>query len=408
MKFFSTLAVLWYLFFGSSGVWAEEVVSTESKISEEQIEGRLRAIRDRVHTSQELLRSLERQQFQLERDLRTTEGVIKELGVKQAEIELAMEANQSRQEELEREKLDIQQERNDLFILFRQRVYALYLKSRGIYGVTPSLFQQTKGIDQQVILYGKIVARHDNNVLKTLTQLNARLQHAQTALLEEGRQSRSLLYQYEKLVASLFERQAQRKDIAEQVQAREDKVKLVIRSLQAEALRLEHFVNSLTMTPERLQADEPSRAKLVVSGVYQGDFDGPGLQKPIAQPVVGSVKRRFGKEEIVEFAGYVMRKGVVFGADGSGEVRSVAAGIVRFVGELPGFDNVIIVDHGKRDYSLYGRLQQTQVESGALVKQGQMLAFVDSEERELYFEVRHNGVPHDPEKFFEQSLAVQN
>lgn len=136
-------------------------------------------------------------------------------------------------------------------------------------------------------------------------------------------------------------------------------------------------------------------------------FDGDGfpsrsfLKPPLAG---GKLIQRFGRYKDPS-AGESFRKGVEIG--GSGTVQAVDEGRVAFVGKMPQIGTVVIVDHGKRDYSLYGRLSAASVAVGDVLQPGQEVGNTsppDDLGRTLYFEVRRQGNPIDPEDFLGRKL----
>jgi septal ring factor EnvC (AmiA/AmiB activator) len=96
----------------------------------------------------------------------------------------------------------------------------------------------------------------------------------------------------------------------------------------------------------------------------------------------------------------VFSKGVDFSATSGSDVHAVLGGKVAFAGVMPGFEQVLVVEHGGRSYSLYGRLGGIGVKIGDPVQQDQVIATTstpDPKGRNFYFEVRKNGNPVNPE-----------
>jgi septal ring factor EnvC (AmiA/AmiB activator) len=121
----------------------------------------------------------------------------------------------------------------------------------------------------------------------------------------------------------------------------------------------------------------------------------------VSAPVKGSVVQKFGKVKVTDFADMIFSKGLEFSTAVGAEVFAVLAGKVAFVGNLPGYETVVVVDHGSRSYSLYGRLGKSAVKAGEMLAQDQSVGVTgepDMKGRNFYFEVRKNGSPVDPEK----------
>jgi len=121
----------------------------------------------------------------------------------------------------------------------------------------------------------------------------------------------------------------------------------------------------------------------------------------LAPPVDARVTTRFGKVVDPEFQTTTFRSGVDFGAKAGETVRSVAAGLVRFAGWFRGYGRIVIVDHGDGYHTISGHLDEIQVTVGTLVEEGESLGTVGETGSlygpSLYFELRENGEPLDPE-----------
>jgi septal ring factor EnvC (AmiA/AmiB activator) len=124
-----------------------------------------------------------------------------------------------------------------------------------------------------------------------------------------------------------------------------------------------------------------------------------GRSVRIVYPVRGEVVQRFGKTKVTDFADMIFSKGFEYKTAEGSQVRAVLGGRVAFAGEMPGYDTVVIIDHGARSYSLYGRLGKSFVSKGDLIGQKEPVGVTsvpDERGRNFYFETRKNGTPVDP------------
>jgi len=99
----------------------------------------------------------------------------------------------------------------------------------------------------------------------------------------------------------------------------------------------------------------------------------------------------------------VFIKGLEFRAKVGERVRAVAPGKVVFSQVMPGFGNVLILDHGMRFYTLYGRLALSHRGVGELINTRDVLAVTgqpDNLGRNFYFELRRHGKAIDPTGYF--------
>jgi murein DD-endopeptidase MepM/ murein hydrolase activator NlpD len=107
-----------------------------------------------------------------------------------------------------------------------------------------------------------------------------------------------------------------------------------------------------------------------------------------------------------------LHKGVDFVSDKSRQIRAAADGTVAFVGERPGYGNVVILTHTMGLETLYAHLDRIQVTAGQAVRGADPLGLMgntgSSTGTHLHFETRVNGSPIDPDRIFRiQQHAVQ-
>lgn len=93
-------------------------------------------------------------------------------------------------------------------------------------------------------------------------------------------------------------------------------------------------------------------------------------------------------------------KGVDYGAPTGAPVRTIGTGRVEFAGRMGGYGNVVRVDHGAGDTTLYAHLSRIDVRPGQPVERGQRIGAVGSTGwatgPHLHFEFVKNGVHRDP------------
>ena len=78
-------------------------------------------------------------------------------------------------------------------------------------------------------------------------------------------------------------------------------------------------------------------------------------------------------------------------------VHAAANGKVIFANRLRGYGNLMIVDHGKKYYTLYAHTARFAKQLGDRVSADEVIAFSGYEDRDaVYFEIRQGGKPLDP------------
>ena len=95
-------------------------------------------------------------------------------------------------------------------------------------------------------------------------------------------------------------------------------------------------------------------------------------------------------------------KGMIFSVKDERPVKAVRAGKVVFSDYLRGYGNMIIIDHGKGYFTVYGNNSSLEKDIGDYVQAGETISRVGSKENDLtilYFELRYKGKPIDPAKW---------
>ena len=165
-------------------------------------------------------------------------------------------------------------------------------------------------------------------------------------------------------------------------------------------------VSSVSVAPQLTTKTEEKVVEVVAPFEGEGLL---GLKGKLGLPLVGGkLVQRYGKQKHDEFADLLFVKGLEFQAPGGSKVRAVADGKIALSQVLPGYGNVIILDHGQRHYTLYGRLASSFGKLGKVVKAGEELAVIgvpDKKGRNFYFELRIQGKPVNPIDYFKQRPA---
>jgi septal ring factor EnvC (AmiA/AmiB activator) len=82
-------------------------------------------------------------------------------------------------------------------------------------------------------------------------------------------------------------------------------------------------------------------------------------------------------------------------------VRSVFQGRVAFADTYPEYGKTVIIDHGRRHYTLSSNLGAIEVSVGDEIGSGERLGTLGSEkDAALYFEIRVNKSTADPREWF--------
>ncbi len=134
----------------------------------------------------------------------------------------------------------------------------------------------------------------------------------------------------------------------------------------------------------------------------------PFRHRGLTIPVEGPVVDHFGPWSDPISGLPMERHGIELGASAGARVRAVADGVVAFVGLLPGYRYVVVLDHGGGFVSVTGRLVGVHVLEGQTVTRGQTLgsAASGSHGSSVYLELRHGGRAFDPDPYLDRETGA--
>jgi septal ring factor EnvC (AmiA/AmiB activator) len=180
-----------------------------------------------------------------------------------------------------------------------------------------------------------------------------------------------------------------------------------IASLKAQSLRIETVITSLTGKEKQDKGGKKQESiKQSLSGGKLEAFSGAGLEGlkgRLTVPVDGAVIKDIKQGDNVPIGKILGVKGLLYSVAPGAPVDAVERGKVIFNSTMPGRGKMIIIDHGQRSYSLYGKLSDTQVNLQQEVSKGDVIAHTEQKpeggDSEFYFEIRKNGIAVDTKSY---------
>ena len=353
---------------------------TARKADLEKIKGEIAKLRSRLEQVQQQARTAQ-QEFD-EADI--------ELGIRARELEIA--------EDMEARLVEEQQNIQMQIVALQERIATQkrYLGKR--LGALYRLGNLT-----YLRLFFSIDQRH--NPLEAISMLSYLVGRDSRAVTRFQKDQEQLNVR----TADLRDRQqrlAQMKQVIEErrravAHARDEKQRLLDK-LQEEASGSKEQIADLEETARRLE-----RLIAILSRNQIGDIAGAAdiraVEGALPWPVEGTVIEHFGKQRNAKFATYTVSNGLRIEAAPGAPVHAVFRGTVLFAQWFKGYGNLIILDHGNRVLSLYGNLKSPAIGVGDRIEAGQTIAGVGDGEGlrsgYLYFEIRHDNKPEDPQKW---------
>lgn len=218
---------------------------------------------------------------------------------------------------------------------------------------------------------------------------------------EEGR-----LYQRElALLSKNRKRLAAARSSAQALLDRLEADRLRLRTARAEHLQLLDRLKSSRKALRRLgrsQNDNQRALTRRINRLTQRLQEAGGFRKlkgKLYAPVSGHVVGRFGQvrgKRGIE----LVRHGLTYRCSSRSRVRAVAAGVVRLAGPVQGYGNLVLIEHSREYFSLYGFLARADVTEGQAVTRGKAIGRAGRDPLTsgpaVYFELRRKERPLDP------------
>jgi len=173
---------------------------------------------------------------------------------------------------------------------------------------------------------------------------------------------------------------------------------------------IEQAIREKTALERQLDADAVDAGRRAQALADQLKAVGASINGPAARdsgrapasfvtPVSGTLVRRFGQP--APDGG--VSDGLAWRTAGGAEVRAPAAGVVEYSGALKGWGGVLIVNVGGGYHLVLAGLDRISAAAGRPVAAGQPLGAMAAQAPvppELYLEVRKDGAPTDPGRWF--------
>lgn len=243
---------------------------------------------------------------------------------------------------------------------------------------------------QRMMQYFRILNQNKLESMKKVKDNLDQLMQLQQHLEERKIQLQDIRLQEQELIGDLKQQQGQRQKLIAAINntlaAKTDR----LNALQQNRRSLEGLVQQLQNQPPITTLPPFSFAR---------------LQGHLPWPLPGTIAEHFGTA--IDDSN-LQWSGVLIDTPPNTPVHAIYPGRVIFADWLKGFGLLVIIDHGQGYMSLYGRNDALMVKTGDTVSFGQIIARAGStggyDKSSLYFEIRHQGDPVNPEQWCKGSL----
>ena len=279
------------------------------------------------------------------------------------------------------EEIDALRDRTEQKI--RGRLVVLY--KTGEVGLIRALLtdsESPRDIAEKYAFLSRMV-RHDRDLL---SQYRVQMQEYREALADleimEKKQS-AVVLRRSREQETLQKARRSKKILLAEVKQDAASLEKMLQELRAKAARLNELVKKL-----ETEGGQP----------YTGNLAGLSAQKGrLLWPVPGKLRVGFGTSRHGELGTLIESHGFDIVAAAGTPVNAAASGKVIFANSLRGYGKLIIVDHGRKYYTLYAHMARFTKQVGDPVAAAEVIAYSGYEGRDaVYFEIRQGGKPLDP------------
>lgn len=213
----------------------------------------------------------------------------------------------------------------------------------------------------------------------------------------------SQIKQEQAVISQSFNKKKKDLDVT---QRKADAVRKEINELNKSAAELNNLLASFERKRKAADAKKAATSKTPVKKSSTGPrIDAPRHSLP--WPVEGTVISKFGKEYRADLNTWIFRDGIKISAQAGEPVRTAAEGSVIYAGPFRSYGNVVIVDHNKGFFTIYGFLKEISASVGdKLPVQGVIgTAGQDTQSSSgtgksaVYFEIRQGTTAVNPQEW---------
>jgi septal ring factor EnvC (AmiA/AmiB activator) len=332
----------------------------------ERLQQQMDSTRDERDAARNALRPIERRISRQLRELKKTNTELRTANQKLHQLQRKRVAARQR---LGRQRAELASHAQTAYTLGRQDYLKLLLN------------QQDPAAFSRVMTYYRYFTEARANDIQGLQADLAQLTRLETSISRRTRQLEAVKARHARETSALEQSRSTRA--------------VVVASLNKELRTQQNEISRLKRDQRRLDNLLVDLPDVSFPTNASGTFRSHRGRLPL--PVSGRVTARFGTRRQ---QGDLKWKGIFLATGGGREVKSIFGGRVVYADWLSGYGLLLILEHGDGYMTLYGNNESLYPQVGDRVEAGQVIAVTGNTgniaRTGLYFEVRHQGRPHDP------------
>jgi len=231
-----------------------------------------------------------------------------------------------------------------------------------------------------------------NERRRSILELKDDLEMKRVSVKKEQERRRKQIQREEANAQALSSDIGREQELLNDLKKEENKLRRQLKVQLADKKTLNRAISSAIDRGRKTEEkeDKKSFAKTPEGKAISGAFSNNKGRLP--WPVErGVVTRRFGKQAHPTLSNIqVQNNGIDISTEAGAEVKSIFEGTVVGTAEVPGYNQMIIIRHGKY-FTVYSRLEEVFVIQGQEVSRGALLGFLAEEEEvvqsRLHFEI---------------------
>jgi len=387
--FFTLILILTFILFVVLFSYGDSSGDHSQKIKEEsqrlkKIEQQIKSVKDEINNLQKKESGYLETLHKIEKLLQDTE---KELQAIERDLELAQKEIKQGEDELIREK-HILKERT---IVLENRLREIY--KRRLIGYLEILFNSESFSDFLTrFRYIKNILSLDAEMINDIRQQMKKIENNKINL-ENREEILSLLKkEVEKEKENIEFSIKAKKSIINKIDSQKEVYLKSLKELEQSSLEIKNIIERVYKQQEE---DSKKASQKEVPAITLKPKKGI-----LALPIQGKLISEYGRQKNTDFNTYTFNSGIDISAPLGQVVRAAGSGEVIYTGNIKGYGQIIIIDHGGRTTTLYAHLSKILVEIGDKIKKSQIVGQVGDSggvpSPRLHFEVRVEGKPTDP------------
>lgn len=297
------------------------------------------------------------------------EDIDREIGLRSKLLkELEVQSNQKERDirSTKRELEETTDEFNRLQEIIKNRLVAMYKRGN----VSNLEILLTSGSFNRMLIWMKYqqrIVENDRRNLKLFKEKRDQIIRQQSKLERELGEKRALITEKKKEVETSNQQKQERSQLLATVQ--KDKKLL--------SQRLERKRRAYAQIAQQIKEEEKKRQAAPRTEIVTNFAS---LKGRLDWPVSGTVVAKYGRYKDKDLNIFSENQGIDIKARAFENVHAVCKGVVSMKTWLPVFGNTIILDHGEGYYTVYSRLQNVFVNTGDVVENGMLVGEVGDQQ----------------------------